>query len=76
MGDEAPMKERRVTRREYTTFMLDSKNSIALQVCPIQPFSLYLDLVKCSLDETTQAALVHTYYKWVGQEVKPVPLSS
>jgi hypothetical protein len=43
MGEEALAKERRVTRRESTTFARGSKNSIAPDLSQIQPFPSYFD---------------------------------
>jgi hypothetical protein len=73
MGQQALVKERRVTGRESMTFALDCINSIAQELGQIQPFSPYLDSAKCNLDESTQAALVRTFDKCVSQKVKPVP---
>jgi len=40
MGEQALVKERRVTGRESTTFVWVSKNSIALELSQIRPFCL------------------------------------
>ena len=68
------MKERRVTERESTTFEWVFKNGITPDLSQIQPFSLYLDSAKCNLDQNSNAAWVHTCYKYVAQKVKPVRL--
>jgi hypothetical protein len=47
MGEEALVKERKVTGRESMAFSWVSGNSIAPELSQIQPFSSYLDLVKC-----------------------------
>ena len=75
MGEVALVKEMSVTRTESTAFAQVSINSIAPELSQIQPFSLYLDSAKCSLDENTKAALVHVRYKCVIQKVKFVPVS-
>ena len=75
MGEEALVKERRVTGRESTALAWVSKNSIAPELSQIQPFSSYLDSAKCNLDENTKAAWVHARYKCDAKKVKPVPLS-
>jgi len=43
MGEEALVKERRVTGRESTAFAWVSEHSIAPELGQIQPFSSYLD---------------------------------
>jgi hypothetical protein len=75
MGEEALVKERRVTGRESMALVWVSKNSIAPELSQIQPFSSYLDSAKSNLDENTKAAWVCARYKCVAQKVKPVPLS-
>jgi hypothetical protein len=75
MGEEALVKERRVTGRESTALVWVSTNSIAPELSQIQPFSSYLDSAKCNLDKNTKAAWVRARYKCVAQKVKPVPLS-
>jgi hypothetical protein len=75
MGEEAVVKERRVTMRESTAFAWVSKNSITPEHSQIQPFSSYLDSAKCNLDENTKAACVRALYKCVAQKVKPDPMS-
>jgi hypothetical protein len=54
--EEALVKERRVTMRESTAFAWGSKNSVAPELTLIQPYSSYLDSVKCILDENSKAA--------------------
>jgi len=75
MGEEALVKERRVTGRESTAFALVSKHCNAPEHSQIELFSSYLDSVKCNLDENTKAAWVCGRYQCVPQKVKPVPLS-
>jgi hypothetical protein len=75
MGDEAPVKERRVTGRESTAVAWVSTNRIAPELSQIHPFSSYLDSVKGKLDENTKAARVRARYKCDAQKVKPGPLS-
>ena len=75
MGEEALVKERRVTGRESMAFAWVSKNSIAPELSQIQPFSWCLDSAKCNLDENTKAAWLCGRYKCVAQRVKPVPMS-
>jgi len=53
MGEVAVVKEKRVTRRESTTFACVFTNSIVLELGPTQLFSLYIDLAKCNLHERT-----------------------
>ena len=74
MGEETLVIERRVTVRESTTFAWVSKNSIVPEFIPIEPFSSYLDPAKCNFDNTTKAAWVCDYYKWLDQKVKPFSL--
>jgi len=75
MGEEALVKDRRVTGRESTALAWVSTNSIAPELSQIQHFSTYLDSAKCNLDENTKAAWVRARDKCVAQKVKPVPLS-
>jgi len=75
MGEEALVKERRVTGRESTALAWVSKNRIAPEHSHIQPFSSYLDSVNCNVDENTKAAWVCARYKCIAQKVKLVPLS-
>jgi len=56
MGEEGLVKERRVPGRESSTFGWLSKNSCAVELCQIQPFSMYLDSAKSNLDNNTNAA--------------------
>jgi hypothetical protein len=58
MEEVALVKERRVSGTKFITFAWVSKNRIPLELDPIQPFSLYLDSAKCSLDNSTKAAWV------------------
>jgi len=75
MGGDTMVKERRVTGKESTIFAWVSKNSIALELSQIQPFSLYLHSAKCNIDENTKAAWVRACYKCLAQKVKPFPWS-
>jgi len=59
IGEEALVKEWRVTRIESTALAWVSQNCIAPELSQIQPCSSYLDSAKCNLDENTKAALVH-----------------
>jgi hypothetical protein len=74
VGKEAPLKDRRVTRRESTAFGWVSKNSIALQLCQRHPVSSYRGLANCNLHEHTKAAWVGAHYKCVDPKVKAGPL--
>jgi len=75
MGEEALVKERRVTGRESAAFACVPENLIPPELSQVQPFSSYLDSAKCNQDENTKAAWVRASYKCVAQKVKPVPLS-
>ena len=74
MGEEALVKERRVTGSESTTFAWVSNNSIAPWLSQIEPFSSYSDWAKCNLDQNTKSAWVRTHYKCVAQKVNHVPM--
>jgi hypothetical protein len=50
MREEARVKERRITGGESTDCAWVSKNSVAPERSQIQPFSSYLDSVKCNQD--------------------------
>ena len=72
--EEAPVKDRRLTGTEFTTFGCGSKNTIAPELGQIQSISSYIDLAKCNFDESTKAALVCAHYKCVTKIVKSAPL--
>jgi len=54
---------------------LVSKNSMAPEQSQIQPFSSYLNVAKCNLDEHTKPGWVRAPYECVAQKVRPVSLS-
>jgi len=58
MGEDALVKESRLTRRESTTFVQDFENTISLEPTEIHVFSSSLDSAKCDLEEITKAAWV------------------
>ena len=60
MGEAALVQYRMVTGRESMTYMWVPKNSIASELSQIQPFSSYLDLVKCNFNKNDTAACVCT----------------
>jgi hypothetical protein len=54
MAEEIQVKTKNVSGRQSMTFAWVSQNIIALEFSQIYPFSLYLDLAKCNLDENTK----------------------
>jgi len=76
MRVEAQVKNWRVTVSQLTTFASVSSNSIAPDLSRKRPFSLYLDLEKYNVDETTKAVWLYTCCICFAQKVKPVPLSN
>jgi hypothetical protein len=74
VGEEALVKQRRVTVRDSKPCARVSKNSIAPELSQIQSFSSYLDAAKCNLDKSTIEVWVRAHSKYVAQKVNPIPM--